>query len=82
MRRVSRSLPRPHSRRHLACGVNSIWLLITGVAVIAMHALVDITMNLGFPQHQWSFFLYAVNLPFWILKGILRLPLGMRRHPA
>jgi hypothetical protein len=59
-----------------------LWLLITGVTVIAMHALVDITMNLGFPQHQWIFFLYAVNLPFWIVKGIQSLPLGMRRHPA
>ena len=44
-----------------------VWLLIIGLAVIAMHALVDITMNLGFPQHQWIFFLYAVNVPFWIV---------------
>jgi hypothetical protein len=59
-----------------------VWLLIIGLTVIAMHVLVDITMNLGFPQHQWIFFLYAVNLPFWIVKGIQNLPLGLRRHPA
>ncbi len=59
-----------------------LWLLITGLVVIAMHALVDITMNLGFPQHQWIFFLYAVNLPYWIVNAIQSLALGMRRHPA
>jgi hypothetical protein len=58
------------------------WLLVIGAVVIAMHVLVDITMNLGFPQHQWIFFLYAVNLPFWIVKGIQSLPIGLRRHPA
>lgn len=59
-----------------------VWLLIIGLTVIAMHVLVDITMNLGFPQHQWIFFLYAVNLPFWIVKGIQNLPVGLHRHPA
>ena len=59
-----------------------LWLLFVGLAVIAMHALVEITMNLAFPQHQWIFFLYAVNLPFWIVRGIQSLSLGLRRHPA
>ena len=59
-----------------------LWLLFVGLVVIAMHALVEITMNLAFPQHQWIFFLYAVNLPFWIVRGIQSLALGLRRHPA
>jgi hypothetical protein len=58
------------------------WLLIIGLAVIAMHMLVDITMGLRFPQHQWIFFFYAVNLPFWIVEGIRYLQLGMHRSPA
>ena len=58
------------------------WLLVIGLAVIAMHMLVDITMGLRFPQHQWIFFLYAVNLPFWIVEGIRYLQLGLRRSPA
>jgi hypothetical protein len=58
------------------------WLLVIGLAVIAMHMLVDITMNLRFPQHQWIFFLYAVNLPFWIGEGIRCLQPGLRRSPA
>ena len=33
-----------------------VWMLLTGLAVVAMHALVDVTMNLGFPQHQWIFY--------------------------
>ena len=56
-----------------------VWLLLV---VIAMHALVEITMNLAFSQHQWIFFLYAVNLPFWIVRGIQSVSLGLRRHPA
>ena len=59
-----------------------VWLLLVGLAVIAMHALVEITMNLAFPQHQWIFLLYAVNLPFWIVRGMQSRPVGLRRHPA
>ena len=59
-----------------------VWLLVVGLAVIAMHMLVDITMGLGFPQHQWIFFLYAVNLPYWIVGGIRYLHFGLRRSPA
>jgi hypothetical protein len=59
-----------------------VWLLIIGLAVIAMHLLVDITMNLGFPQHQWIFFFYAVNLPYWIVEGIRYWQPGLRRSPA
>ena len=59
-----------------------VWLLVVGVAVIAMHLLVDVTMNLGFPQHQWIFFLYAVNLPYWIVEGIRYWQPGLRRSPA
>jgi hypothetical protein len=59
-----------------------VWLLLVGLVVVALHTLVEITMNLAFPQHQWIFFLYAVNLPFWIIRGIQSLPIGLRRHPA
>ena len=59
-----------------------VWLLLVGLVVIAMHALVEITMNLAFPQHQWIFLIYAVNLPFWIVRGMQSLPFGLRRHPA
>ena len=59
-----------------------VWLLVVGVAVIAMHLLVDLTMNLGFPQHQWIFFLYAVNLPYWTVEGIRHWQPGLRRSPA
>lgn len=58
------------------------WLLGMGVAVIAMHALVDVTMGLGFPQHQWIFFLYAVNLPFWSVQGLRYLQRGVGRSAA
>ena len=57
-------------------------LLLVGLVVIAMHALVEVTMNLGFRQHQWIFLLYAVNLPFWIVRAVQSLALGLRRHPA
>jgi hypothetical protein len=59
-----------------------VWMLVTGLAVVAMHALVDVTMNLGFPQHQWIFIVYAVNLPFWAAKAIQSLPSGRQRLPA
>jgi uncharacterized protein (DUF983 family) len=47
-----------------------VWLLVVGLAVVGMHVLVDRTMNLSFPQHQWIFFVYAVNLPYWVVTGI------------
>lgn len=47
-----------------------VWLLVVGLAVVGMHVLVDRTMNLAFPQHQWIFFVYAVNLPYWVVRGI------------
>ncbi|HEU4678104.1 MAG TPA: hypothetical protein VFS35_01200, partial [Terrimicrobiaceae bacterium] len=59
-----------------------VWMLVIGLAVVAMHALVDVTMNLAFPQHQWIFIVYAVNLPFWAAKAIQSLPSGLPRHPA
>ena len=59
-----------------------VWLLLVGLVVIAMHALVEVTMNLGFRQHQWIFLLYTVNLPFWIVRAVQSLALGLRRHPA
>ena len=59
-----------------------VWMLIIGLAVIAMHTLVDVTMNLAFPQHQWIFLVYAVNLPFWAAKAIQSLPSEVQRQPA
>ena len=55
---------------------------VVGLAVVAMHMLVDITMSLSFPQHQWIFFLYAVNLPYWIVGGIRYRQIGVRRSAA
>jgi hypothetical protein len=58
------------------------WQLFIGLAIIAMHALVELMMNLRFPQHQWVVFLYAVNLPFWVVQGARYLQLGLRRSPV
>jgi hypothetical protein len=59
-----------------------VWLLIIGLAVVAMHVLIDITMNLRFPQHQWLFFVYAVNLPFWMVQAIRYVQGSLRHSPA
>lgn len=46
------------------------WALVLGLFVVGMHVIIKATMGLNFDQHQWIFFLFAVNAPYWISRWI------------
>jgi hypothetical protein len=46
------------------------WALASGVALLAMHQLITVTMGLNFRQHEAIVLLYAVNLPYWAMHAL------------
>ena len=59
------------------------WLLLVGLAVIAMHALVEITMNLGFSSAPVDLPYSTPSIfPSGSSEECRVLPFGLRRHPA
>lgn len=46
----------PYSRRHAA---------ILGLALLAMHGLISLTMQITFTTNIWMLIIFALNVPFW-----------------
>ncbi|HEY5892806.1 MAG TPA: hypothetical protein VIT91_06200 [Chthoniobacterales bacterium] len=46
----------PYGRRHAA---------ILGLALLAMHGLISLTMQITFTTNIWMLIIFAVNVPFW-----------------
>jgi len=58
-----------------------LWALVAGLAIIALHWGIDISMGLFFKYHIALVIIFYLNLPYWIGRLI---PAGekLRRQPG
>ena len=61
------------------------WSASMGLAAIGLHRSIELLMGLSFASHEVLLWIFFVNVPYWIAKGVAlafgRLPIAQRPQP-